>query len=74
MSCYITYVVSCYNICYITNVMLYNIWSCHVITCCYVMLYNTSCYKKYVVSCYNICYITCAMLCYITYVISCYVI
>ena len=60
------------TLCYITDVIFYNIWSCYVLTYV-VMLYNTSCYKTYVVSCYNICYITCVMLCYITCFMLCFI-
>ena len=46
MSCYITYVVSCYNICYITCVM-----SCCItyVLSCYNMCHVMLCYITYVI-------------------------
>ena len=53
MLCYITYVVSCYNICYIT--------------CLFMACYRTHVMSRYnicYITCFMLCYITCVMLCY----------
>ena len=59
-------------LCYITDVMFYNIWLCHVITYVFMLCYITRHVIKHM-SCHNICYITCVMLCYITYVVCCFI-